>query len=102
MKGFRPLVEVFASGLPALVYDARELVGNEYSCAQVSHVLNSGGGELYKTCEDFEISFKKIFENYEDYSKRASIYSQQFRQDSVAKLNVDLFEKLYNKSKNVN
>ena len=82
---YRQVVEGFATGMPALVFDSREIVGDPSSTASVNHVLKSGAGEIYDDSETFISSLKKMTHNYMDYPTKAEMYADNFSSQVVGK-----------------
>ncbi len=80
---YRQIVEGFASGMPALVYDSRKITKEPSSCASVNHVLKSGAGELFSDSESFTSAIIKILANYIEYSRKARIYAKLFSEEVV-------------------
>ena len=80
---YRQVIEGFASGLPALVYDSRIITKEISSSASVNHVIKSGAGELYYDSESFVTSLNKIIGNYEKYSVCARSYAKLFSKEIV-------------------
>lgn len=78
---YRQVVEGFASGLPALVYDSRIITKDISSSASANHVIKSGAGELYTDSKSFITSLNKIIANYENYTINARTYAELFSKE---------------------
>lgn len=87
---YRQVVEGFATGMPAVVFDSREFTGDPSSSASSNHVVKSGAGEIYKDAETFVLSLRKIIKNYMDYSTRAKKYAGNFSSHVLGKRTEDL------------
>lgn len=95
VEGFyRPIVEAFASGLPAVVRDARNIV-DPVNQSPLHHVLQSGGGETYDGSPDaFVCAIRASLEKYERLSAHAVEYARKFDLNRVLPLYQRLYEKL--------
>jgi glycosyltransferase involved in cell wall biosynthesis len=93
---YRQIVEAFATGMPAVVYDSRDFVNNISSCAAVNHVIKSGAGKLYKDSKSFLESILAVVNNYPEYSIKARKYSLNFSSKVVGPKTEKLIEKLSN------
>jgi glycosyltransferase involved in cell wall biosynthesis len=82
---YRQVVEGFATGMPAVVFDSREFVGDTSKSASVNHVLKSGAGEIYKDAETFILSLKNVMQNYMNYSIKAIKYASNFSSHVLGK-----------------
>ncbi len=82
---YRQIIEAFATGMPALVYDARKMGREQSQFAAVNHLLNSKGGELYDSPASFVNSLEKILRNYQEFSDKARLYAQRYRSDVIGK-----------------
>lgn len=90
---YRQVIESFACGMPALVYDSRIVTKELSQSASVLHIMKSnGGGELYSTTNSFINQLKKIVNNYENYSKKAFEYSLLFKEELSGSLTVDIIK----------
>ena len=95
---YRPVVEAFATGMPALVYDARSEVKNMSHCAATNHILKSKAGLLYKDSSTFVEGIEKILQDYSVYSDRAKKYAQSFTSKNMGKKTDTLIESLISSS----
>jgi glycosyltransferase involved in cell wall biosynthesis len=80
---YRQIIEGFATGMPALVYDARLVVDDISQCATVNHVIKSAGGKLYRNSDEFVNGLEVICENYLEYSLRTAKYAEKYRGNSL-------------------
>jgi glycosyltransferase involved in cell wall biosynthesis len=80
---YRQVVEGFATGMPALVYDSRKIIKEPSGCASANHVLKSGAGELFTDSGSFTSAIVKILDNYSEYSGKARIYAKIFSREVV-------------------
>jgi len=87
---YRQIVEAFATGMPAVVFDSREFTGDPSKSASVNHVLKSGAGEIYKDAETFILAINKVMLNYKDYSNKAKSYASNFSSQVLGKKTEDL------------
>lgn len=94
---YRQIVESFATGMPALVYDSRKLIKEPSSCASVNHVLKSGAGELFSDSGSFITGLVKIFGNYHEYSSNAKSYAKLFSKEVIGVKTERLLESLLSK-----
>lgn len=94
---YRQIVEGFATGMPALVYDSRKIIKEPSSCASANHVLKSGAGELFSDSNSFIAALGKILANYRDYSRKAKIYSELFTGEVVGVQTERLLESMASK-----
>lgn len=81
---YRQIIEGFASGMPALVYDARLVVDDIAHCASVNHVIKSLGGKLYREPKEFVCGIEDIVENYTEYSINGAKYSEKYKARSLS------------------
>ncbi len=95
---YRQVVEAFASGMPALVYDARELIPEASSCAAVNHIIKSNAGELFTDASSFSKGLKSILDNYSEYSKNAIQYAKKYSSDAIGKKTYHLLSQLIGKT----
>lgn len=91
---YRQIVEGFATGMPAVVYDARDFVGDVSGAASTNHVIKSSAGETFIDPASFTNSLIKILNNYEVYSARAKEYAKQFSEQALGVKTWDLLEKI--------
>ena len=96
---YRQIVESFATGMPALVYDSRKILNEQSSCAAVNHVLKSGAGELFSDSVSFIAALIKILTNYSEYSSKARIYAKLFSREVVGVKTERLLESMGSKQK---
>lgn len=96
---YRPVVEAFATGMPALVYDANMVVSNPSAAAAANHIINSGGGELFHDADSFVEGLRRISAKYDQCSANGFIYAQRFRRDVLGAKTMDLLESLVRKSR---
>lgn len=89
---YRQVVEAFATGMPALVYDSRKTVEDFSKSASANHILKSGAGELYDNPESFFDSLLKISKRYEEYSTKAKVYAKKFSMENLGKKTEDLIK----------
>ena len=94
---YRPVIEAFATGMPALVYDANKVVSDPSAAAATNHIINSGGGELFTDADSFVEGLRSITANYDQYSARGFAYAQRFRRDALGAKTRDLLEDLVRK-----
>lgn len=94
---YRQIVEGFATGMPALVYDSRKITKEPSSCASVNHVLKSGAGELFSDSESFISGLVKILDNYFEYSSKARVYAKLFSGEVVGAKTEQLLERMVSK-----
>jgi glycosyltransferase involved in cell wall biosynthesis len=95
VEGFyRPIVEAFASGLPAVVRDARNVV-DSVNQSPLHHVQASGAGESYDgTPKSFIRAISTTLASYDSLSARAIAYARRFDLDRVLPLYQHLYEQL--------
>ena len=94
---YRPIIEAFMTGMPAIVYDARLITRENGIIAQVNHVLKSGGGLLFDgTAGSFMDAINIIIRDYNYYSSMAVEYSYQFKSEKIINEYVSLIDKLRN------
>jgi glycosyltransferase involved in cell wall biosynthesis len=94
---YRPIIEAFMTGMPAIVYDARLITSEKGIIAQVNHVLKSGGGLLFDgTTDSFLEALRKIIREYSYFRKRAIEYSNQFKSEGIIDKYVNLIDELTN------
>lgn len=96
---YRQIVESFATGMPAIVYDSRQIINDPSSCASVNHVLKSGAGELFYDSESFKAAIIKTLDNYSKYSSKASIYAKLYSSEAVGRKTETLLEDMLYKQK---
>lgn len=94
---YRQLIEAFAGGMPALVYDSRLNVNDLSSAASVNHILKSGAGELFSDSESLKRGLEKIIENYQKYSVSAKVYSLRFTCEIIGEKTYELMVNLIKK-----
>ena len=94
---YRQIVEAFATGMPALVFDSRILIKEASACASVNHILKSEAGTIYKDSDSFINGIREILKNYTIYSKNAIIYSRSFSYNTAGDKTYLLIKKLINK-----
>ena len=94
---YRQIVEGFATGMPALVYDSRKIIKEPSSCASANHVLKSGAGDLFSDSESFTSALTKIIANYSEYSGKARIYAKLFSREAVGVKTERLLESMASK-----
>ena len=94
---YRQIVEGFATGMPAVAYDAGETIGTANS-ASANHVIKSGAGELYRNPESFINSLNKVINDYKEYSTRGISYAAQFTGSSLGVKTEKLLESLFKNS----
>ncbi|MCL5785442.1 MAG: glycosyltransferase family 4 protein [Candidatus Thermoplasmatota archaeon] len=80
---YRQIIEAFATGMPALVYDAAKIVRDRSQSAATNHVLKSNAGKLYDSSTSFAQSLKTILRNYKEFSDKARQYSLSYRSNVV-------------------
>lgn len=97
---YRQIVEAFASGMPAIVYDSRPMVDSVSQCASVNHVIKSNAGLLFSDFTDLSSAIRTVLDNYEVYSKNAIEYSKNFSPQITGKKTLDLIENMVNNSRN--
>ncbi len=94
---YRPIIEAFMTGMPAIVYDARLITHNQGIIAQVNHVLKSGAGLLFDgTVTSFLEALREIIKNYNYYSEKAVEYSYQFKSERI----IDKYQKIIDHLRN--
>ena len=99
---YRQIIEAFATGMPALVYDSRLITNDDSQSASSMHVIKSnGGGELFYSIPSFCEGLQKIISKYQEYSKSAFLYSQIYCQENAGGLTIKLISEtvLSNSSK---
>ena len=88
---YRQIIEAFATGMPALVFDSRTVVDNVSSTATVNHVLKSGGGCLFADSRSFKDSLDDILSDYQSYSAKSLKYSENYSSGVITIMNEELF-----------
>ncbi|MGC8558998.1 MAG: glycosyltransferase family 4 protein, partial [Nitrososphaeria archaeon] len=89
---YRPIVQAFATGMPAVVYDSRKVVNYISSAAAANHVIKSGAGKLYKDPDSFIESIKDVLNNYSEYSLKARQYALNFSRKVVGSKTEELIK----------
>lgn len=94
---YRPLIEAFSAGTPAIVRDTSSFV-SEVNLAHVYHIKKSGGGELYDgSPSSFANVADHILAQRKFYSERAIEYAKKFDYHQIMPKYVELFDKLEKK-----
>lgn len=75
---YRQIVEAFATGMPAVVFDASRVVDDFSQRAAVNHVLRSKGGLLYNDSKTFIESIEMLSKQYALFSENAAKYAQNY------------------------
>ena len=85
-----PIIEGMAFGKPVVTRNA-------YSMKE--HINDSGGGELFDKDDPAVLldALKMVIDNYNDYSKKARNYSQQFDMDNIIDRHIELYENVIGK-----
>lgn len=96
---YRQVVEGFATGLPALVYDSTMEINDFSARASVNHVIKSGAGELFITESDIVEAINKIKSNYGNYSCKGKKYAEMYSYKAVSKSIFEIFQKLTSSKK---
>ena len=91
---YRQIVESFATGMPAIVFDCRSVVNDLSSSASVNHVIKSGAGKLFNDAKSFGDSIAEVIYNYDEYSAKAREYALRYSSQVTGPKTVKLFEKL--------
>jgi glycosyltransferase involved in cell wall biosynthesis len=95
VEGFyRPMIEAFACGVPAVVRDSRDLV-DPVCAAPYHHVAASGGGVTFDGTEnDFVRATMRVLHDYNGFSARARKYAEKFDEVVTLPLYGSVYEKL--------
>jgi glycosyltransferase involved in cell wall biosynthesis len=96
---YRQIVEGFATGMPAVVYDAYAITRNLSSSASANHVLKSGAGLLYLDSKSFVESLKNVVENYSLFSSKARSYAIIFSGKLTGLKTENLLERMANEKR---
>lgn len=98
IEGFyRPIIEAFACGLPAVARDASGLF-DSVCLATLHHIMASGAGVLYDGSEkSFIDAVSSVMSQHEKMSKNAIKYARQFDNSNVIQKYYDLFEEVLSK-----
>ena len=99
IEGFyRPIIEAFACGLPAVAKDASNLF-DSVCLATLHHITASGAGVLYNGSEkSFIDAISAVIEQYEKMAENAIKYASQFDNLNVLPKYFSLFERVLSKS----
>ena len=99
IEGFyRPIIEAFACGLPAVAKDASNLF-DSVCLATLHHITASGAGVLYDGSENsFVDAISAVIEQYEKMAENAVKYASQFDNLNVMPKYFGLFERVLSKS----
>ena len=91
---YRQIVEAFATGMPAVVYDSRSVVNDLSSSASANHVIKSGAGMLFNDAESFRDSIAEVLYNYVEYSAKAREYALRYSPQVTGPKTMKLLETL--------
>ena len=91
---YRPVVEAFASGMPALVYDSRAFTKEIQNAASAVHVIKSEAGQLFMDITSFADGLKKILDNYSNMSRKAYEYALRFQAGLINEKNMHLLKEM--------
>lgn len=91
---YRQIVEAFATGMPAVVYDSSDVVGDPSKSAASNHVIKSGAGKLFKDSESFTKSIVDVMNDYGEYSARARKYALRYSSKVVGPKTESLLERV--------
>lgn len=80
---YRQVIEAFAAGMPAVVFDSRTVAKDWSQAGAANHVLKSQGGELFTDSQSFALAINRVCSDYSGYSARAFQYAQQFQSSIV-------------------
>jgi glycosyltransferase involved in cell wall biosynthesis len=83
VEGFyRPIIEAFSTGLPAVVRDASDLVDPVCQSA-LMHLRRSQAGASYSSASSFLRGVETVLREYDEMSLRAVRYSEGFSNDRI-------------------
>lgn len=98
IEGFyRPIIEAFACGLPAVARDASNLF-DSVCLATLHHIKASGAGVLFDGSEkSFIDAVSTVMSQHEKMAENAVKYSSQFDNSNLIQKYYDLFEEVLSK-----
>ena len=98
VEGFyRPLIEAFACGVPAVVRDASNLY-DQVCLSTLHHVRASGAGAIYDgSAQSFLGAIENVLNNHNEYSRLGVNYSSRFDNNELLPLYFKLFEDVLEK-----
>lgn len=98
VEGFyRPLIEAFACGVPAVVRDASN-VYDPVCLSTLHHVHASGAGATYDgSAQSFLSAVENVLKNHNEYSRLGIDYSSRFDNNKLLPLYFKLFEDVLEK-----
>lgn len=101
VEGFyRPLIEAFACGIPAVVRDASGLF-DPVCLSPLHHVRASGAGEAYDgSTRSFLSAVENILKHHNEYSLKAGSYASNFDNNKLLPLYFRLYEDVLHKRRN--